>query len=450
MEAPVIKVTPPGPKARRIIKEDEKYLMQSFVRWYPLVIRRGNGVFVEDVDGNIYIDLNSGLAVLNVGHNHPRVLKAIRSMLGKILHYSLTDFYYKEAVDLAKELVRIAPMAGSKKVFFGNSGAEAIEGAIKISRGFFKGRRPYIIAFYGAFHGRTMGANTLTASKPIQHRWFAPMLPGVIHAPYPYPYRCPFKTDDPIECGEQALAFIEDYILGKYVYGDEVAAIFVEPIQGEGGYIVPPDNFLPGLRKLCNENGILLVVDEIQSGMGRTGKWWAIQHWGVEPDILTIAKAIASGLPLSAIVGKEEVMSLPKGSHASTFGGNPIACRVAREVIRIIEEEKLLENASRVGEYIMKRFRELMNELEIVGDVRGKGLMIGVELVRNKDTKEPATKELTKLLNESFKRGVLVIGAGLSSIRIAPPLNITIEIAEKAINIIEEILREIDKEIKAQ
>ncbi len=450
MDAPIIKTTPPGPKARRIIREDEKYLMQSFVRWYPLVIKRGTGVFVEDVDGNVYIDMNSGLAVLNVGHNHPRVLKAIRSMLGKVLHYSLTDFYYKEAVDLAKELTRIAPMSGRKKVFFGNSGAEAIEGAIKISRGFFKGQRPYIIAFYGAFHGRTMGANTLTASKPVQHRWFAPMLPAVLHAPYPYPYRCPFKTDDPIECGEQVLAFIEDYILGKYVYGDEVAAIFVEPIQGEGGYIVPPDNFLPGLRKLCDEHGILLVADEVQSGMGRTGKWWAIQHWNVEPDIITTAKALASGLPLSAIIGREQIMSLPKGSHATTFGGNPIACRVAREVIRIIEEEKLLDNAKRVGDYIIKRFNELKDELEIIGDVRGKGLMIGVELVKNKDTKEPASKELAKVLNEAFKRGVLVIGAGLSALRIAPPLNISIEVAEKALSILEDILRKVDKEIKAR
>ena len=339
---------------------------------------------------------------------------------------------------------------GDKRVFYGNSGAEAIEGSIKIARGHFRNQRPYIIAFYGAFHGRTMGANTLTASKPVQHRWFAPLLPGVIHAPYPYPYRCPFNTDDPIECGEQALAFIEDYILGKYVYGDEVAAIFVEPIQGEGGYIVPPDNFLPGLRKLCDEYGILLVVDEVQSGMGRTGKWWAVEHWNVEPDILTSAKAIASGLPLSAIIGKADIMDLPGGSHATTFGGNPIACRVAIEVIKIIEEEGLLDNAARLGEYIMKRFNELKEELEIIGDVRGKGLMIGVELVRNKDTKEPAKKELANILNEAFKRGVLVIGAGISALRIAPPLNITKELIDKGLEIIEDILRKYDKELKTK
>ncbi len=448
LDAPLIRIEPPGPRAREIIERDHRLLMQSFVRWYPLVIKRGEGFIVEDVDGNRYIDLNSGIAVLNIGHNHPRVLDAIREMLGKITHYSLTDFYYEEAVRLAEELTRIAPMSGGKRVFYGNSGAEAIEGCIKIARGHFKNQRPYIIAFYGAFHGRTMGANTLTASKPVHHRWFSPMLPCVLHAPYPYPYRCPFNTDDPRECGEQALAFIEDYILGKYVYGDEVAAIFIEPILGEGGYVVPPDNFIPGLRKLCNEYSILLVDDEVQAGMGRTGKWWAIQHWGVEPDLLACAKAIASGLPLSAIIGREEIMDLPRGSHATTFGGNPIACRVAVEVIRVIEEEKLLENAERVGGYVIKRFRELQDHLEIIGDVRGKGLMIGVELVRNRETKEPAKKELASILNEAFKRGLLVIGAGLSTLRIAPPLNITLEAMEKAIDILEDILRKYDKEVR--
>ncbi len=397
---------------------------------------------------SIYIDMNAGIAVLNVGHRHPRVIKAINEASKKILHYSLTDFYYEEAVKLAKALKEIAPIKSDVKFFFGNSGAEAIEGAIKICRGHFKNSRPYIIAFYGSFHGRTMAAMTLTASKSIQHRWFAPLLPGVIHVPYPYPYRCPFNTDDPIECGEQALAFIEDYVLSKYVAGDEVAAIFFEPIQGEGGYIVPPDNFLPGLRKLADKYGILLVDDEVQAGMGRSGKWWAIQHWNVEPDIVTSAKALASGIPISAIIGRSEIMDLPRGSHASTFGGNHIGCRVGVEVINIIKEEKLLENATRVGEYIMKRFNELKDELEIIGDVRGKGLMIGVELVRNKDTKEPARKELAKILEKAFKSGILVIGAGLSALRFSPPLNIPIELVEKALDILERIIRDVDKELR--
>lgn len=448
-DVPLINTPPPGPKAVEVVNKDHELIMQSFIRWYPLVIDRGYGSVVIDVDGNKYIDMNSGLAVLNVGHNHPRVIEALRSMLGKITHYSLTDFYYEEAVSLAEKLVKIAPMTGEKKVFYGNSGAEAIEACIKISRGYFRNQRPYIIAFYGAFHGRTMGANTLTASKPMQHRWFAPLLPAVIHAPYPYPYRCPFNTDDPIECGEQALSFIEDYILGKYVYGDEVSAIFVEPIQGEGGYIVPPENFLPGLRKIADKHGILLVVDEVQSGMGRSGKWWAIQHWGVEPDLLAAAKAIASGLPLSAVIGRSDLMSLPKGSHATTFGGNPIACRVALEVIRIIEDEGLLGRATRVGEFIIKRFKEMQEEMEIIGDVRGKGLMIGVELVRDRDKKTPAQKELEKVLIESFKKGVLAIGAGLSTLRLAPPLNIPMELAEKAIDILESVLRKVQVELKA-
>ncbi len=447
-DAPLIRIEPPGPRAREILERDKRVLMQSFVRWYPFVIEKGEGAIAYDVDGNAYIDLNAGIAVLNVGHNHPRVLEAIKRSLGTITHYSLTDFYYIQAVELAEKLTEIAPMSGEKKVYYGNSGAEAVEAAIKISRGHARNTRPYIIAFYGAFHGRTMGAVSLTASKPIQHRWFSPLLPGVIHAPYPYPYRCPFNTDDPIECGEQALAFIEDYILGKYISGDEVAAIFVEPIQGEGGYIVPPPNFLPGLRKIADEHGILLVADEVQSGIGRTGKWWAIQHWNVEPDLVTSAKALASGLPLSAVIGRAEVMDLPPGTHASTFGGNPIACSAALEVLRIIEEEHLLDNATRVGEYVMKRGREWVDEIEIVGDVRGKGLMIGIELVKNKETKTPAKKELATVINKAFKRGILVIGAGLSTIRISPPLNISIELMERALNVIEDILREIDRENK--
>ena len=447
LDVPKIVVEPPGPKAREILERDERVLMQSFVRWYPLVIKTGHGAIVEDVDGNKYIDLNSGLAVLNVGHLHPRVVEAIKRQAEKLLHYSLTDFYYEEAVALAEKLVSIAPMPNAK-VFFANSGAETIEGAIKISRGYFKGSRPWIIAFYGAFHGRTYGANTLTASKSVQHRWFTPLLPAVIHAPYPYAYRCPFKTDDPLECGELCIGFIEDYIFTKYIDPSEVSAIFIEPIQGEGGYVVPPDNFLPKLRSLCDKYGILLVTDEVQSGFGRTGKWWAVEHWNVKPDIITSAKAIASGLPLGAIIGRSEIMTLPKGSHATTFGGNPVSCAAALAVIEVIEKEKLLENATRVGEFIMKRFREMMDSIEMIGDVRGKGLMIGVELVKDRKTKEPARKELAEILMRSFKRGILVIGAGLSVIRIAPPLNISMELASRAIDILGEIIKEVEKESK--
>jgi len=442
ISVPSIKVTPPGPNAKRLISEDEKLLMQSFVRWYPLVIKTGYGAIVEDVDGNLFIDFNSGLAVLNVGHCHPKVVKAIQEQAKKLLHYSLTDFYYEEAVELAKKLVEITPGSFKKRVFYGNSGAEAVEGSIKITRGYFKGQRPYIIAFTGSFHGRTMGAVSLTSSKPVQRKYFSPLLPCVEHVPYPYCYRCPFKLEYP-ECGCWCIDFIEEWVLKKYISPDEVCAVFFEPIAGEGGYIDPPKECWQKLRKLTEKHGILLVADEVQSGNGRSGKWYAIEHWDVAPDILATAKGIASGLPLGVIVGREEVMTLPKGSHASTFGGNPVACVAAKAVIEVIEEEKLLENATKLGEYIKKRFNELKDELEIIGDVRGKGLMIGVELVRNKDTKEPAVKELSYVINECFKRGILVISAGISALRIAPPLVITKELVDKGLEIIENVLREV-------
>jgi 4-aminobutyrate aminotransferase len=444
-KVPLIKVEPPGPKAKEIIEKDEKYLMQSFVRWYPLVIKTGKGAVVEDVDGNLYIDLNAGIAVLATGHLHPKVVDAIKRQAEKLIHYSLTDFYYEEAVEAAETLASISPIK-DPKIFFANSGAETIEGTIKIARGHFEGKRPYIIAFLGAFHGRTMGANSLTASKPVQRKGFAPMVPCVIHVPYPYPYRCPFKAETPEECGEAVLGYIEDWIFSKLVDPSEVSLIVVEPIQGEGGYIVPPDNFLPGLRKLADKYGILLAADEVQSGMGRTGRWFAVEHWGVVPDLITSAKAIAGGLPLGAIIGKKEVMTLPKGSHATTFGGNPVALAALKAVVSVIKEERLLERVEKLGNEVIKYFKDLQEELPIIGDVRGKGFMIGVELVRDRKTKEPAVKELAEVLKRSFKKGVLVIGAGVSTIRIAPPLVIPEELLWKALEIIADNLKEVQKE----
>jgi 4-aminobutyrate aminotransferase len=444
-KVPLIKVEPPGPRAREIIEKDEKYIMQSFVRWYPLVIKTGRGAVVEDVDGNLYIDLNAGLAVLNVGHLHPKVVEAIKRQAEKLIHYSLTDFYYEEAAEAAEALVSVAPIPDAK-VFFANSGAETIEGTLKIARGHFEGKRPYVIAFIGAFHGRTMGAMTLTASKPVQRKGFAPLVPCVIHVPYPYPYRCPFRAETPEECGEAVLGYIEEWIFSKLVDPNEVSLIVVEPIQGEGGYIVPPDNFLPGLRRLADKHGILLAVDEVQSGMGRTGRWFAVEHWGVVPDLMTSAKAIAGGLPLGAIIGKREIMSLPKGSHATTFGGNPVALAALKAVIEVMKEERLVERAEKLGNEVLKYFRDLQEEMPIIGDVRGKGLMIGVELVRDRKTKEPAKEELAEVLMRSFKKGVLVIGAGVSTIRIAPPLTIPEELLWRALEIITENLKEVQKE----
>ena len=447
MEAPLIRVEPPGPIARQIIERDSKVLVQSYVRWVPLVVKEAHGAIIEDVDGNRYIDLNSGIAVMNVGHSHPKVVEAIKREAEKLQHYSLTDFYYEEAVEAAEKLREISPFGG--KVFFTNSGTESIEGSLKFARYNFGGSRQYFIAFLGAFHGRTFGSLSLTASKAHYRKGFSPLLPGVIHVPYPYPYRCPFKTEDPLECGQAVLDYIEDWIFAKLVDPSEVAAFVVEPIQGEGGYVVPPDNFLPGLRRLADKYGILLIDDEVQAGMGRTGKWFAIEHWGVKPDIMALAKAIGGGLPLGAIVVRDDIAEkLSKGSHANTFGGNPIALAAMMAVIDVIKEEGLLEKASKLGAEALKYFNDLKEELEIIGDVRGKGLMIGVELVRDRKTKEPATKELANVIEKSFKRGVVVIGAGMSTIRIAPPLVIDEGLLFKAFDIIADVLREENRNLR--
>ncbi len=434
-EVPRIVVEPPGPRALEVVKRDEELIMQSFTRWYPLVIARGYGPVVEDVDGNLYIDLNAGIAVANVGHSHPKVVEAVKRQAELFLHYSLTDFYYEVAVKLAEKLVSIAPISGSKRVFFTNSGTESVEGVLKIARGYFKGQRPYVIAFMGAFHGRTYGSMSLSASKPVHRRHFSPLVPGVIHVPYPHPVHCPFKASTPEECGEYALAFLEDWVFKKLVDPSEVSLVIVEPVQGEGGYVVPPRNFIRGLRKLTQEHGILFAVDEVQTGFGRTGRWFAVEHFGVEPDLVATAKAIAAGLPLGAIIGRAEVMSLPRGSHANTFGGNPVAAAAALASIEVIEEEGLMQHAEALGEELKKFFLE-----EVGGrhDVRGLGLMIGVELL---DERGRPAKYLDEVLLKAFKRGVAVIGAGLSTVRIAPPLVIPREMALRAAYIIAEILR---------
>ncbi|MEZ0319439.1 MAG: acetyl ornithine aminotransferase family protein [Pyrobaculum sp.] len=433
-KVPRILTEPPGPKALEVVRRDEELIMQSFTRWYPLVIARGYGPVVEDVDGNLYVDFNAGIAVTNVGHSHPKVVEAVKRQAELFLHYSLTDFYYEVAVKLAERLVSIAPMSGRKKVFFTNSGTESVEGVLKIARGYFKGQRPYVIAFLGAFHGRTYGSMSLSASKPVHRRYFSPLVPGVIHVPYPHPVHCPFKARDPEECGEYALSFLEEWVFKRLVSPDEVALVVIEPVQGEGGYVVPPRNFIQGLRKITDEYGILFAVDEVQTGFGRTGKWFAIEHFGVEPDLVATAKAIAAGLPLGAIIGREEVMSLPKGAHANTFGGNPVAATAALASIEVIEEEGLLKHAEALGEELKKVFAEEFGDRH---DVRGLGLMIGVELLEGR---RPA-KYLDEVLVKSFKRGVAVIGAGTSTVRVAPPLVIPREMALRAASIIIDVLR---------
>ncbi len=440
---PKIIVAPPGPKARELVRKDEGLISPSYGRFYPLVVESGRGCTVKDVDGNEYIDFNSGLVCLNVGHNHPKVVSAIKDQCDRFLHYSNTDFFYIEVVDLAEKLAEITPGNFDKKVFFGNSGAESVEAAFKLAK--WHTRKQRFISFISAFHGRTVGALSFTASKPTQRRYFFPLMPGVTHVPYPYCYRCPFKQTYP-ECHYWCIDFIDEFVLQKYVPPEEVAAILFEPIQGEGGYVVPPSGYFQRLRKLADKYGLLLIDDEVQAGMGRTGKWFAIEHWDVEPDILCSAKALASGLPLGATIAKAKVMDWVGGSHASTFGGNPLSCVAANAVINIIREERLLENATKQGAYIMNRLEELKDQTEIVGDVRGKGLMIGMEIVENKETKKPAPKKANEIMMRSWKRGVAVITCGASTIRIAPPLSITRELVDAALEIIEDAVKEVGKE----
>jgi len=440
---PKIVVTPPGPKARELVKKDEQLLSPSYGRFYPLVVESGKGCIVKDVDGNEFIDFNSGLVCMNVGHNHPKVVSAVKNQCDRFLHYSNTDFYYREVIELAEKLAKITPGSPDKKVYFGNSGAEAVEGAIKIAK--WHSRRQLFIAFISAFHGRTIGALSFTASKPTQKRYFFPLMPGVTHVPYPYCYRCPFKLSYP-SCHYWCVDFIDEYVLQKYVPPEDTAAILVEPIQGEGGYVVPPPEYFQRLKKITDKYGMLFIVDEVQAGVGRSGKWWAIEHWGVEPDIVCSAKGLASGMPLGATIAKSKVMDWVPGSHASTFGGNPLSCVAASAVIDAIQEENLLDNANKQGAYIMKRFSELEGKSEIIGDVRGKGLMIGVEIVENKESKKPAPQKASEIMMRSWKRGVNVITCGASTIRIAPPLVITRELVDSALDILETSIKEVEKE----
>ena len=433
---PHIKTSLPGPKAKAIIERDGKVVSPSYTRDYPLVISRGEGAMVEDVDGNVFLDCTAGIAVTSTGHSHPAVVQAIAEQSQRFLHMSGTDFYYEPQVRLGEELSAIAPMKGPHRSFFGNSGTEAVEAALKLAKYYTK--RHNIIAFLGAFHGRSMGSLSATASKVRQRQGFGPLVPCTFHAPYPDAYRRPAGAT-PDDCAAECLRFIEHQLFVHLVSPDEVAAILVEPIQGEGGYLVPPHAFLQGLREIANRHGILLIADEVQSGMGRTGKMFAIEHAGVEPDIVTIAKGIASGMPLGVATARSDVMSWPPGTHASTFGGNPVSCAAALATIRLLRDS-LIKNAEVVGAHMMARATALMDRHPIVGDVRGRGLMIGLELVRDRTTKERATSERDALVRECFNRGLLVLGAGRNAIRLSPPLVLTTQQADTAIEILDQAL----------
>jgi 4-aminobutyrate aminotransferase len=428
----------PGPNAARIVELDRQFISSSYTRSYPLVARRGRGALVEDVDGNTFLDFAAGIAVVATGHCHPEVVAAIQQQAGELIHMSGTDFYYPSLVELAEKLAAITPGTEPKRVYFGNSGTEAIEAAIKLAR--YHTRREKIVAFYGAFHGRTMGSLSLTASKPVQRRGFGSLLSGVFHVPYPNSYRCPFGKPSESCCTECA-PFLENQLFRKVIDPREVAAIFVEPIQGEGGYLPAPCEFLRELRQISRKYGILLVADEVQCGMGRTGKWWASDHCGLEPDILCTAKGIASGMPLSATIAPARIMDWPPGAHASTFGGNPVSIAAALATMKLLES-RYIENARRMGEYLLGRLAGWRQEFPSVGDVRGKGLMIGIELVKDKQTKEPWHELREAVVERAFRKGLLVLGAGESTIRLCPPLVIDREQADFALTTLAESLRE--------
>ncbi len=437
LDLPHILTKLPGPKAEAVMERDRNVLSPSYTRSYPLVASRGEGAIIEDVDGNRFLDFNAGIAVCSTGHCHPEVVAAIKAQSARLIHMSGTDFYYENMVALAEKLAASAPGGVPRRVYFGNSGTEAIEAAMKLAR-YHTGRDKFV-AFSGAFHGRTLGALSLTGSKVVQRTGFGPLIPGVYHAQYPDSYRRPQGTtaeDYAVAC----VRWIENELFRTLLPPDEVAAIVVEPIQGEGGYIIPPPAFFAELECLANRHEILLIFDEVQCGMGRTGRMWAADHFGVVPDIFTSAKGIASGLPLSAMIARAELMDWPAGAHASTFGGNPVAVAASLATLDLLERE-LIQNAARIGAHMLDRMRQWPGRFPHVGDVRGLGLMIGIEIVQDQQSKDRAPERRNQLVSRAFERGLLVLGAGRNSIRLCPPLVITQDQADFAMDTLEECLK---------
>lgn len=442
MEGPKIVVTPPGPKAREFIDRDRAVMSPSLTRTAPLVGVEAEGVWVRDIDGNVFLDFSSGIAVTNAGHRHPRVVEAIKKQLDKVIFVNSCDFYTLPQVELAEKLFEITPGNFEKRAFFSNSGTEAVEAALKIAQ--WHTRNFYVISFIGGFHGRTMGSLQLTTTTVVGRRHFKGMMPGATHVPYAYCYRCPFKLTYP-DCGLWCVDYIKDIIFEKVVPPDDVACMIVEPIQGAGGYIVPPDGYLQALAKLCKENDIIFVADEIQSGLCRTGRWFACEHWEVEPDIITIGKGIAGGLPFGATVSRAELMDWEPGAHENTMGGSPVGSSAALALLNVFETDRLAENAEKIGGYMLKRLKELAEDHELIGDVRGKGMMIGIEFVKDRETKEPAKAERDKIMTKAFQRGLLLLGAGVSALRLAPPLILTREQADIGLALFEDVLSEVER-----
>ncbi len=439
MNQPEIKTKLPGPKALEMISQDKRHLSPSYYRLYPAMIEKGQGCWVWDVDGNKFLDFTAGIGVCSTGHCHPEVVKAIKEQVERLIHMSGAIIYYPVQVQLAEKLVEIIPGGMNYKVFFSNSGTEAVEGALKLARYYTK--RNYTIAFLGSFHGRTFGALSLTGSKAIQKKGFGSLLSNIIHVPFGYCYRCTFNLEYP-KCNFTCIEYIENEVFKKIAPADDIAAIFVEPIQGESGVVIPPSGYFQKLRELCDKYQILLVADEVQSGMGRTGKMFAIEHWQTMADIYCIGKGIASGLPLGAFVAKSSIMSWQPGTHASTFGGNPVSCAAALTTIKLLEES-LIENAERIGKIMLERLKELQRRYEVIGDVRGRGLMIGIELVDSK--KKPLTEKRNGIIQKAFQKGLLIMGAGESVIRFLPSLILNEEEVNTGLDIFEQAWLEVFK-----
>jgi 4-aminobutyrate aminotransferase len=435
---PKLKTALPGPLAQQVVLADERLISPSYTRSYPMVAKSGRGIRVTDVDGNEFLDFAAGIAVNSTGHCHPEVVKAIQDQAAELIHISGTDFFYDHMTRMADRLSAVAPMPGPHRFYYGNSGAEAVECAIKVAR--YHTGRQNLISFFGGFHGRTMGALSVTGSKPQQKRRFAPLVPGVHHVRFPYTYRG--TTGGPAEQEAYALdcaRYIEDKLFKTILPPEEVAAIILEPIQGEGGYVVAPDNFLQEIRRICDRHGILLIADEVQSGAGRTGKWWAIEHSGVQPDIVCIAKGIASGMPLGICMTRAEIMNWVPGSHASTFGGNPVCIAAALATMDIIEREGM-KNATVVGGAMLERLRPWVAKHPTVGEVRGRGLMIGLEIVKDQKSRTPAGPLRDKIVELAFERGLLILGCGETSIRLCPPLIVKQAEADIALDILEDCI----------
>ena len=437
-------VTPlPGPKAKKVVERDQGVVSPSYTRDYPLVAKTGRGALVDDIDGNTFLDFAAGIAVVATGHCHPQVVAAIQKQAAELIHMSCTDFYYEGMVTFAERLAAIAPGKTPKRVYFGNSGTEAIETAMKLAR--YHTKRDKFVAFHGCFHGRTMGALSLTASKAVQRKHFGSLLGGVFHAPYPNTYRGAYGVR-PENAAVDALAYLENELFKRLCDPSDIAGIFVEPIQGEGGYLAAPAEFLQGLERVCHKHGIMLVADEVQSGMGRTGKWWAMDHAGVEPDILCTAKGIASGMPLCAVIAKADVMDWKPGAHASTFGGNPVSIAAGLATLDVLEGGALA-NAARVGGYIFRQTEEWRERHKSIGDIRGKGLMIGIEFVRDQKTKEKAPAVRDQVIQAAYRKGLLVLGAGENSLRLCPPLIVDEEQADFALQTLDACIREAEQSL---